>query len=311
MPIQRLTRAASAFSATSDPNMTLTQAEVDAAVSPRELIAPPHAYQVDGFEFLFDDTLTGGQVTAFDAALAAHTGTPLADQVDAPTAPNGGGTNGTLVEWDANSNLADSGHAGASDPHSVYQLKAQKGANNGYPGLDGSGRVVQAVQVVWTTADGGTALVVGDVADGEALVRDGTTLIGGTAGGGAGSDTYDAGISVTEPHSIRNPASSVRPLRHTANVTKLVVSFGADTDGSGGSFTFKFLLGPIGGSLTDFGDVTILQGTQTASFVVSSVGMFAGWGLVIQQTAVGAFGAAVPNELRRASCMIEYQLASA
>ena len=35
-----------------------------------------------------------------------------------------------------------SAHAGASDPHSGYQLESEKQANSGYPGLDAAGYVV-------------------------------------------------------------------------------------------------------------------------------------------------------------------------
>lgn len=308
MPVQRLTRAAAAFSGTTDPNMPIVQAEIDAILlvtdtTLRNLVKVPHAYAPAMFEFFFDDTLTGTEVTAFDGALAAHTGTPLSDQVAAVTAPNGGGTPGTLMAWGpTGTDAIDSGHASAPDPHTVYQLKAAREQASGYAGLDASSRVIKAVQVIHTTEGGGVDLTVGSIANGEVLVRSGAALVGQPAGSGSADKSIS--VPVVEPHAIRDPASAIVTLRKAGTVTNLRVTFGAPVDA--GTFEFVFKIGPPGGALTTLGTVTLTAAEQTDNLVVASVAYSAGDGLVIEQTDVGSFLITDSKVQKRATCTMHY-----
>lgn len=100
-------------------------------------------------------------------------------------------------------------HAGLSDPHTGYQLESEKGAANGYAGLDANARLVHtsvnvssANSLVGTTGSSGAATLIDCTSAGRAILDDAdntaqrTTLgLGGSAvlNVGTGSGTVAAG----------------------------------------------------------------------------------------------------------------------
>lgn len=117
-------------------------------------------------------------------------------------------------------------------------------------------------------------------------------LGGGGVTGATGADVnvrYATTSSVT-PHSIRDPAAGVVLLDTPGEANQITAAFPALTEGSSGSFTFRVKVGPIGGSLTTVGDVSITQGTGFGSFTpVSPVAFNQDDAMHVECLAVGAF----------------------
>lgn len=115
-------------------------------------------------------------------------------------------------------------------------------------------------------------------------------------GGGVTSATGSAVVvryattSSVTPHSIRDPAAGVVRLDSPGEANQITATFPALTEGSSGPFTFRVKVGPVGGSLTTVGDVSIAQGTAEGTFTPASpVAFNAGDAMHVEELAIGAF----------------------
>ncbi len=132
-------------------------------------------------------------VAAVAATASAAAGAAAAAQGDATTALG----NAATAQSTANTALANA--ATAQSAADAAQTTAD--AKAAIAGQLGGTAASPDVRGVRTTEGGGTLLTLGAVADGEYLLRSGTTIIGGTpAGGGGGSPSIDyvEGVSNTD-----------------------------------------------------------------------------------------------------------------
>jgi len=194
-----------------------------------------------------------------------------------------------------------SGHiANMSNPHSVTAAQAgaiattAKAAANGVASLDASSIVVQPAQAIRTTT-GPTTLTVGAVADGEYLVRSGTTLIGGTPSGSGAVNyvlTADRSVTITEADvtgwtGITLTASKL--YRYTMHV-----SFSNDTASSAmPGIGLFFTNAPVGYSGLFYGMVTASTDSDRAMDVgvVGSTGTVSSSGVIYPIFISGTFKA--------------------
>ncbi len=100
----------------------------------------------------------------------------------------------------------------------------------------------------------------------------------------------DVALTITTPHLIEANTASIFTPRVARNVEEIVVLSGADTGASGGSFTFELFHGVNLSSLVTIGTVTITQGTQRGTTVISPSHLIpANHIFVVNTLAIGSF----------------------